>query len=67
MTGADYSYECGCYWFSGNVVACEKHRPHMEVGKVAKREHGWEFYANGSFCKKCGAAIVSSVSGVPCR
>jgi hypothetical protein len=27
-----------------------------------KREHEWEFYMNGSFCKKCGAAIGSGVS-----
>ena len=26
--------------------------------------HEWEFYMNGSFCKRCGAAIGS---GVPCR
>lgn len=27
-------------------------------------QHDWEFYANGSFCKRCGAAIGS---GTPCR
>lgn len=31
--------------------------------KVA-REHEWEFYANGSFCRRCGAAIGS---GTLCR
>lgn len=29
-----------------------------------EREHEWEFYFNGSFCKRCGAAIGS---GVKCR
>lgn len=29
-----------------------------------KREHQWEFYMNGSFCKVCGAAIGS---GVECK
>jgi hypothetical protein len=29
-----------------------------------KLEHEWEFYMNGSFCKKCGAVIGS---GVPCK
>ncbi|MET0786286.1 MAG: hypothetical protein ABWY25_06230 [Paenisporosarcina sp.] len=24
-----------------------------------KRKHQWEFYANGSFCKVCGATIGS--------
>ena len=28
------------------------------------KEHEWEFYFNGSFCKRCGAAIGS---GVPCK
>jgi len=27
-------------------------------------QHEWEFYMNGSFCKKCGAAIGS---GAKCR
>ena len=31
VDGADYSYNCGCYWFSGNVVACRKHSPHAAV------------------------------------
>ena len=25
-------------------------------------KHEWEFYANGSFCRKCGAAIGSPYS-----
>jgi hypothetical protein len=29
-----------------------------------RREHQWEFYVNGSFCTRCGAAIGS---GMPCR
>jgi len=43
----------------------------IEAGKIqvpeekpAEREHEWEFYANGSFCKRCGATIGS---GVKCR
>ncbi len=27
-------------------------------------EHEWQFYANGSFCRRCGASIGS---GSPCR
>lgn len=27
-------------------------------------QHEWQFYANGSFCRKCGAPIGS---GQPCR
>ena len=25
--GADHVYDCGCYWFSGNIVACRLHAP----------------------------------------
>lgn len=28
------------------------------------KQHRWEFYMNGSFCRDCGAAIGS---GVPCK
>lgn len=31
---------------------------------IVKREHEWEFYANGSFCRRCGAAIGS---GTACK
>jgi len=30
----------------------------------SKLEHEWEFYMNGSFCKKCGTQLGS---GVSCR
>lgn len=29
-----------------------------------KKEHKWEFYPNGSFCKDCGTQLGS---GSPCR
>lgn len=29
-----------------------------------KVDHEWEFYVNGSFCKRCGTQIGS---GEPCR
>lgn len=38
----------------------------IEKGRVKfpEKEHQWEFYMNGSFCKICGAQIGS---GTPCR
>ena len=30
--------------------------------KEAVKQHRWEFYMNGSFCKDCGAQIGSGVS-----
>lgn len=32
--------------------------------EIPKLEHEWEFYMNGSFCKRCGVAIGS---GAPCH
>ena len=29
-----------------------------------EKQHEWEFYMNGSFCKRCGAQLGS---GTPCR
>jgi len=29
-----------------------------------EKQHEWEFYMNGSFCKKCGTQLGS---GQPCR
>jgi hypothetical protein len=31
---------------------------------VAEKKHDWYFYANGTFCTKCGAQMGS---GQPCR
>lgn len=28
----DHRWACGCYVFSGNIVACEKHRPMRAQG-----------------------------------
>lgn len=42
----------------------EQTRLHDELTKVTARQHDWEFYANGTFCRRCGAQIGS---GVPCR
>jgi hypothetical protein len=30
IAGADHTYDCGCYWFCGNIVACRKHSPHPQ-------------------------------------
>jgi hypothetical protein len=37
---------------------------HAAAELVAAPQHQWEFYANGSFCRRCGAQIGS---GTPCR
>ena len=49
------------------LLKTEVHKKLIEFmisDKVEEPQHEWEFYMNGSFCKKCGAAIGS---GVPCR
>jgi hypothetical protein len=36
--------------------------PNFPEDKPEEIKHEWEFYVNGSFCKKCGAAIGSGQS-----
>lgn len=36
VAGADYVYSCGCYWISGNAVACAHHSPGAAYAKVKK-------------------------------
>lgn len=43
--------------------------PNPSIGEIRAavklaNEHEWQFYANGSFCRKCGSAIGS---GAKCR
>jgi hypothetical protein len=38
--------------------------PNFPEDKPEEIKHEWEFYMNGSFCKRCGAAIGS---GQPCK
>ena len=49
-----------------NEIEINLHTIIRKLGGVSedKKQHQWEFYANGSFCKICGAAIGS---GQPCR
>lgn len=35
--GADYVYGCGCYWFSGNLIACREHSPFSRPVKEPSR------------------------------
>lgn len=36
----------------------------LKSGVPDEPQHDWQFYANGSFCRKCGTQIGS---GYPCR
>ena len=43
VAGADYTYECGCYWFCGNLVACAKHSPASSAAPRPAAEPGdWQ-------------------------
>ena len=46
-------------------VLCDEQR--YELASASTRavpEHDWQFYGNGTFCRRCGTAIGS---GYPCR
>ena len=49
-----------------NNLKTEVHKKLIEfmISDPPKREHDWEFYMNGSFCRRCGAAIGS---GTECK
>jgi hypothetical protein len=56
------------FWLEAptNVRARVQNPTIGEIRAVIELEgkHEWQFYANGSFCRKCGASIGS---GYPCR
>jgi hypothetical protein len=56
------------FWLEAptHTRSCVRNPTVDEVRAVLKlaAQHEWEFYANGSFCKKCGASIGS---GGECR
>lgn len=60
----------GHVWTRGDVsepprgTPCDCGQKLWGVTQHVVREHQWEFYFNGSFCRRCGASIGS---GVPCR
>ena len=43
---------------------CDCGKRQWGIPLVVKREHEWQSYANGSFCRRCGTSIGS---GMPCR
>ena len=57
-----------CFWLEAPTTTRARiQNPTVdEIRAVLKlaEQHDWEFYANGSFCRKCGAQIGS---GYPCR
>lgn len=43
-----------------NEFRCET--CHERFDKNGERMHDWQFYGNGSFCRRCGASIGSPYS-----
>jgi hypothetical protein len=33
VKGSDHSYPCGCYWFYGDLVACQTHSPFKKANE----------------------------------
>lgn len=62
--GHTWTHQYGDDWTPETGTLCDCGQKKWGVPVVQAREHEWEFYANGSFCKRCGAAIGS---GQPCR
>ena len=49
-----------------NTLKTDVHKKLIEfmISDPPKKEHDWYFYANGTFCKRCGVPIGS---GVDCK
>lgn len=63
-TGHEWSNQFGDDWTPERGTPCDCGQKKWGIPMLIAREHQWEFYANGSFCKRCGTSIGS---GYPCR
>lgn len=63
-SGHTWTHQFGDDWTPETGTPCDCGKKKWGIPLVVAREHEWEFYANGSFCRRCGAAIGS---GTPCR
>lgn len=59
-----WTHQFGDDWTPEHGTPCDCGKKKWGVPISVAREHEWQFYANGSFCKRCGAAIGS---GLSCR
>lgn len=62
--GHVWTHHFGDDWTPDPGTPCDCGKKLWGIPTKAAREHEWEFYANGTFCRRCGAAIGS---GAPCR
>jgi hypothetical protein len=61
--GHTWTHDYGDDWTPEHGAPCDCGQKRWGIQQQV-REHEWQFYANGSFCRRCGAAIGS---GGPCR
>ncbi len=62
--GHTWSNQFGDDWHPEVGTLCDCGKKKWGIPLNQTREHEWEFYMNGSFCKRCGASIGS---GLPCK
>jgi len=62
--GHTWTHQFGDDWTPEHGMPCDCGKKRWGIPLTVTREHEWEFYANGSFCRRCGTAIGS---GQPCR
>ena len=63
-TGHVWTHQHGDDWTPEYGMPCDCGKKQWGVPLKTAREHDWQFYVNGSFCTRCGAAIGS---GRACR
>lgn len=62
--GHVWSHQFGDDWTPEVGTPCDCTKKQWGIPLTVVREHEWQFYANGSFCRRCGTSIGS---GQPCR
>lgn len=62
--GHTWTHQYGDDWTPEVGTRCDCGKKQWGIPLVQAREHKWEFYANGSFCKLCGSQLGD---GRPCR
>jgi hypothetical protein len=57
--GHTWTHQYGDDWTPDIGTLCDCGKKKWGIPETVVREHRWEFYMNGTFCKRCGAQLGS--------
>ena len=64
QNGHTWTHQYGDDWTPEVGMLCDCRLKKWGIPLTVTLEHDWQFYANGTFCRRCGTRIGS---GQPCR